>query len=126
MPDTFKSLGLCLGASTVSLVQVERDLDDKGTSSARIIAHSVHSHEGDAKRCLIQVLKDVDLSSFHRITATGRKFRRLVNLTSIPEPEAVEHAYAFVKPPGIDCPAVVSAGGETFMVYVLNRSGHIT
>ena len=125
MPDTLKSLGLCLGASTVSLVQVELDPDDKGPSSTRIIAHSVYSHEGDAKRCLIQALRDVDLSSFNRITATGRKFRRLVNLTSIPEPEAVEYAYAFAKPPGIDCPAVVSAGGETFLVYVLNRSGHI-
>jgi len=125
MPDTLKSLGLCLGASTVSLVQVERDPDDKGASSTRIVGHFVHSHEGDARRCLIEILRDVDLSSFHRITATGRKFRRLVDLTSIPEPEAVEHAYAFVKPPGIDCPAVVSAGGETFMVYVLNRSGHI-
>ena len=68
----------------------------------------------------------MDLSSIDRITATGRKFRRLVNLTSIPEPEAVEYAYAFVKPPGIDCPAVVSAGGETFKVYVLNQAGHIT
>ncbi|MBA4423724.1 MAG: activase, partial [Syntrophus sp. (in: bacteria)] len=126
MADTLKSLGLCLGASTVSLVQVERDREGKGALLPHIIAHSVHSHEGDAKRCLIQALKDVDLSSVDRITATGRKFRRLVNLMSIPEPEAVEYAYAFAKPPGIDCPAVVSAGGETFMVYVLNRSGHIT
>ena len=64
MADTLKSLGLCLGASTVSLVQVERDMEGNGASSAHIIAHSVHSHEGDAKRCLIQALKDVELSSF--------------------------------------------------------------
>ncbi len=58
--------------------------------------------------------------------ATGRKFRGFVNLTSIPEPEAMEYAYRFVKPPDVSCPAVVSAGGETFMVYVLNRLGQIS
>ena len=64
MADTLKSLGLCLGASTVSLVQVERDLEGNGAPSPHIIAHSVYSHEGDAKRCLIQALNDVELSSF--------------------------------------------------------------
>ncbi|MBW2576259.1 MAG: activase, partial [Deltaproteobacteria bacterium] len=47
-------------------------------------------------------------------------------LSSIPEPEAVEYAYGFVKPENVSCPAVVSAGGETFMVYVLNRLGQIS
>jgi len=119
-----KSLGLCLGASTISLVHVEQP--GGGGRPPRIIAHSVRPHEGDAKRCLIEALQAIDIQSFDRIAATGRKFRRFVNLTSVSEPEAVECAYAFVKPPGVDCPAIVSAGGETFMAYVLNRSGQIT
>jgi predicted CoA-substrate-specific enzyme activase len=126
MAVKLKSLGLCLGASTISLVQVEQELEDNRVLSPHISAHSLQAHEGDPKRCLVQALKGVDIQFFDRITATGRKFRRFVNLTSIPEPEAVECAYAFVKPPDIDCPAIVSAGGETFMVYVLNRSGRIT
>ena len=126
MAVKLKSLGLCLGASTVSLVQVEQELEGNRVLSPHISAHSLQAHEGDPKRCLVQALKGVDIQSFDRIAATGRKFRRFVNLTSIPEPEAVECAYAFVKPPDIDCPAIVSAGGETFMVYVLNRSGRIT
>ncbi|MBW2240216.1 MAG: hypothetical protein JRF39_14595 [Deltaproteobacteria bacterium] len=78
------------------------------------------------KNPLLSALKGFDLSTFDRIVATGRKFRGFVNLTSIPEPEAMEYAYRFVKPPDVSCPAVVSAGGETFMVYVLNRLGQIS
>ncbi|MBU2252671.1 MAG: activase, partial [Proteobacteria bacterium] len=126
MADKLKSLGLCLGASNISLVHMEQELEGNGELLQHITAHSVHTHEGDAKGSLIRALKGIDIQSFDRIAATGRKFRRFVNLTSIPEPEAVECAYAFVKPPDVDCPAVVSAGGETFMVYVLNRSGRIT
>jgi predicted CoA-substrate-specific enzyme activase len=125
MATTQKALGLCLGASTVSVVQVEQDLEDDTAYSPRVIAHSLHVHEGDPKRTLRRALEGIDVFSFDRIAATGRKFRKFVNLTSISEPEAVEYAYPFVKPAGVDCPAVVSAGGETFMVYVLDRSGRI-
>ena len=126
MAKTLKALGLCMGASTVSLVQVEQDLDAPGMPSPRIIHHSLHTHEGDPKRTLVRALAGLDMHAFDRIAATGRKFRRFVNLTSVSEPEAVETAYPFVKPPGVDCPAVVSAGGETFMVYVLDRTGRIS
>ena len=125
MSKPIKSLGLCLGASTVSLVHVELDPYAGSSEPPRIIAHSLHVHEGDPKLTLLRALERIDVQSFDRIAATGRKFRKFVNLTSIPEPEAVEHAYPFVKPAGVDCPAVVSAGGETFMVYVLDRSGRI-
>jgi len=124
MTHTLKSLGLCLGASTVSLVQVEQDRGGDA-SAPRVIAHSVHVHEGDPKRTLLRALEGVDLASFDRIAATGRKFRKFVNLTSISEPEAIECAYPFLKPAGVDCPAVVSAGGETFMVYILDRAARI-
>jgi predicted CoA-substrate-specific enzyme activase len=125
MAKPFKSLGLCLGASTVTMVQVEQDRDADPWGPPRIVAHSLHVHEGDPKRTLRRALEGLDVRAFDRIAATGRKFRKFVNLTSIPEPEAVEHAYPFVKPAGVDCPAVVSAGGETFMVYALDRSGRI-
>ncbi|MCW9097900.1 MAG: hypothetical protein OQJ93_10965 [Ignavibacteriaceae bacterium] len=132
MPKKVSVLGLCLGASTVSIAQIEQDRSsDKSNpkqfdKKPRIVEWAVHSHEGDPKRILLSVIKNFDLNSFDRVVATGRKFRTFVNLTSIPEPEAVEYAYRFVKPPNISCPAVVSAGGETFMVYVLNRLGQIS
>ena len=129
MTEKIRVLGLCLGASTVSLVQLERSrnpsTNQKGDNKPRVIDYSLHSHEGDPKQTLLDAFKRLDLGSFDRIAATGRKFRRFVNLSSIPEPQAIEHAYPFVKPPEVDCPAVVSAGGETFMVYALDRSGRI-
>jgi predicted CoA-substrate-specific enzyme activase len=130
MPAKIKALGLCLGASTVSIVQVEQELvaDEKNMPKGkpRLIAYSLHPHEGDPKRTLVSAIEKLDLNSFDRIGATGRKFRNFVNIASISEPEAVEFAYPFVKPDDVSCPAVVSAGGETFMVYVLDRFGKIS
>ncbi len=129
MTEKRKALGLCLGASTLSIVQLELDLslslNQTGQLRPRILDYSLAIHEGDPKETLRDAFDRLDLDSFDRIAATGRKFRKFVNLSSIPEPEAVENAYPFVKPSEIDCPAIVSAGGETFMVYALDRSGVI-
>jgi predicted CoA-substrate-specific enzyme activase len=130
MSDKLKALGLGLGASTVSVVQLELDPNLKtnptGEKNPRVIDFSLHPHEGDPKQTLLDVFGKIDLESIDRIAATGRKFRKFVNLSSIPEPQAVEFAYPYVKPADIDCPAVVSAGGETFMVYALDHSGRIS
>ncbi|MBW2643014.1 MAG: hypothetical protein JRC89_06510, partial [Deltaproteobacteria bacterium] len=123
MSGKIKSIGLCLGASTVSIVQVEQEKNLREGNPIqekkppRIVTYSLHPHEGDPKRTLLSAIKNLDMNSFDRIAATGRKFRKFVTLSSIPEPEAVEYAYGFVKPENVSCPAVVSAGGETFMVY---------
>jgi predicted CoA-substrate-specific enzyme activase len=123
---------MCLGASTVSIVLVELDRHAgeafmaHATNKPRVIEYAFHAHEGDPKQTLLAALKDLDLASFDKVVATGRKFRNFLNLTSIPEPEAVEYAYQFVKPPNVDSPAVISAGGETFMVYALDSSGRIS
>ncbi|MBW2517961.1 MAG: activase, partial [Deltaproteobacteria bacterium] len=135
MVETVKSLGICLGASTVSLVQVKLDPGNRGYRGPdgklqgpkpTLIEYGLYPHEGDPKQTLVKALDQLDLSSFDKIAATRRKFRKFVNLTSIPEPEAVEYAYQYIKPPDVSCPAVVSAGGETFMVYVLDRAGRIS
>jgi len=132
MSEKIRSLGLCLGASTVSIVQLEQEqnlgegIPTREHLPPRLVNYWLYPHEGDPKRTLVSALKTLDMSSFDRIAATGRKFRKFVTLSSIPEPEAVEYAYGFVKPPDVSCPAVVSAGGETFMVYVLNRLGQIS
>jgi len=128
MANISRSLGLCLGASTISLVILEQEHRSETCSPAspRIIHTAAIAHEGNPKQTLISALEQLDLDFIHRIVATGRKFRDFVNLTSISEPEAVERAYAGVKPPDVQCPAVVSAGGETFMVYVLDQGGHIS
>ena len=135
MAETIKSLGICLGASTVSLVQLKLDQDKRDHRGSggyhqgpkpTLIEYGLYPHEGDPKQTLINSLEQLDLSSFDRIAATGRKFRKFVNLTSISEPEAVESAYQYIKPADVSCPAVISAGGETFMVYALDQSGRIS
>ena len=95
-------------------------------TNTEIIQHWVLAHEGNPKNTLHRALAPLDLSNFDQIVATGRKFRHHVNFTSISEPEAVEYAYRFVKPGTTSCPAIVSAGGETFMVYALDAKGRIS
>jgi len=131
MPGDTRSLGVCLGASTVSIVQVGLKRGGPGIGIPRssekpyIIDYSLHPHDGNPRQTLISALAKLELDRFSKVAATGRKFCRFLNLTTISEPEAVEAAYPFVKPDDVRCPAVVSAGGETFMVYALNREGRI-
>ena len=126
-----RSLGICLGASTVSLVELEQEFDEThhlpiGDKPPRIIQSTLFPHGGNPKEILRNAIMGMNPERFDKIAVTGRKFRHIVNLSSISEPEAVEYAYHFVKPPDQTCPAIVSAGGETFMVYVLNQSGQIS
>lgn len=121
-------LGLCLGASTISAALVSReptDFQSKNPLKSRIVRKGIYSHEGDPKQTLLKALSDFDPSTCHRMAITGRRLREGINLSSISEPEAVEYAYRYLKPADIDCPAIVSAGGETFMVYALDLSGNI-
>ena len=57
MSDKLKALGLCLGASTVSVVQLELDPNLKtnptGEKNPRVIDFSLHPHEGDPKQTQI-------------------------------------------------------------------------
>ncbi len=116
-----KALGICLGASSVTAVGLVRTAE----GASLIIERQVHAHEGNPRQTLLAVLESLAPQTYDHIAVTGRKFRHFVDLTTIGEPEAVEEAYRQVKPLHRDCPAIVSAGGETFMVYVLDRHGRI-
>ena len=122
------SLGICVGASTVSIVQLSAAIDPNTGKITNIVIeeYESHPHEGDPKHTLATVVERLYLSSFDDIALTGRKFTNFVNLTTISEPEATEKAYSFIKPEDKNCPAIVSAGGETFMVYALDKNGKIS
>jgi predicted CoA-substrate-specific enzyme activase len=122
-------LGVCLGASTISAVLLARETPDPASQPSprtRIVRQRTYPHEGDPKRTLLKVLSDFDPTTCDRLAITGRRLREGINLSSISEPEAVGYAYRYLKPPDVDCPAIVSAGGETFMVYALDATGSIT
>ncbi|MGD9366313.1 MAG: acyl-CoA dehydratase activase [Desulfobacteraceae bacterium] len=126
------SLGICIGASTVSAVIISRKSTSEsmaevhGSDDIRVLSSTARPHGGDPRQTLTMLLQAMDLSDATKIAATGRKFRHLIQLPSISEPEAVEHAFRQVKPLDVVCPAVISAGGETFMVYKLDAHGQIT
>ena len=114
------SLGICLGASTISLVRLRKE-----KNTIKTVWSKSQVHEGNPRRCLTKLLDDiVDLKDL-KIAVTGRKFRSLLSLSSISEPEAVELAYKHTLPPGDQCRVIVSSGGETFMVYHMDDAGQI-
>ncbi|MFO8112990.1 MAG: acyl-CoA dehydratase activase [Desulfosalsimonadaceae bacterium] len=130
MTATLHTLGICIGASTVSIVEVAAPAGQGNTDVSNfpptIIAQLSRSHGGDPRKTLLEILGQVDLNGIDRIVATGRRFRNFVNLSTISEPEAVELAYKYAKPEDKSSPAIVSCGGETFMVYALDDYGRIS
>ena len=107
-----QAVGICVGAMTVSIAKESNE----GITSRRI------PHEGNVAETLKLILSE---KSGARVGITGRKFRRLINAPTIPEPEAVELAFGHVREryPDIDC--IVSAGGESFLAYCIDRKGHV-
>lgn len=107
------TIGLCLGASTVTIAR--RDGDRLSFSRVR--------HEGKVEEALQQFLDDALPA---RVGITGRAFRSLISIPTLSEPEAVELAYDSLRRccPDVDC--IVSAGGETFIAYFLDRHGRIS
>ncbi len=115
-----ESLGICLGASTISLVGLK-----KTEQESKVLWTKNQSHEGNPRRCLTTLLGQVDGLKNLRIGVTGRKFRKLLSFSSLSEPEAIELAYRHILPPHHPCRVIVSVGGETFMVYHLDEDGRI-
>jgi len=116
------SIGICMGASTLSIVRLRKDKDGK----ISITDTNVTSHHGNPQKVLIEAIKKLNIDGVSRIAVTGRKFSQSVNLTSIPEPEATENAFSRLNGQKTHYNAIVSAGGETFMVYALGKDGKIS
>ena len=113
-----RSLGLCIGASSVSYVCLERDDGYAGVTASNSIIH-----DGNPEKVIRGLLDETRFAEIERIAVTGRKFRSMVETATIPEPEAVEHAYRYVRDGAAgqsNASIIVSAGGETVMVYQIN------
>jgi len=116
-----KSLGICIGATTLSAVGIERGKN----GHIQTIFTQTGPHDGNPREALLEVFRNLPADSFSPVAVTGRKFRHAVNLSSISEAEAVESALSHLNGGGNNLDAVVSAGGETFLVYVLDKDGRI-
>ncbi|MFH2049969.1 MAG: hypothetical protein ABIJ12_11035, partial [bacterium] len=113
-----RTLGLCTGASTITLVDAEKN-------GRAIEINAVHSYayEGNPKQIVKDLLRKFDLKRVNSIVVTGRGFKKFLNLTNISEPLAIEYALKHIKNDGKHYNAIISAGGETFIVYKLDDSG---
>ncbi len=109
-----KSLGICAGASSISLAGTEHN--DSGTGTTILFSRS-QAHDGNPRRVLRELLGQIDNLQDFNITVTGRKFRNMLNFSDISEPEAVELAAGFLMQPEHPHRVVISAGGESTMVY---------
>lgn len=118
-----KSLGLCIGASSIGYVLLEREKD-----SIHVLEQNLIPHEGNPRNIIKQIMTSDRIKYFDRITVTGRKFRNMLDASSISEPEAIEYAYRYASqenPELLDINIIVSAGGETFLVYEIDKNGKI-
>ncbi|MGA2478634.1 MAG: acyl-CoA dehydratase activase, partial [Spirochaetia bacterium] len=118
-PAPCRAIGICLGASTLSIVEIEAQGDQR-----RVIDIFQAEHGGDPKGVLARRLDECELAGKF-LGATGRKFRKILAIPSITEPEATEYALAHVTRAGKSFDAIVSAGAESFIAYQIDRAGKI-
>ena len=115
-----EALGVCLGASTLGMVRVRKQGDEISIVNTETI-----THEGNPRKALLNAFEQVPDLHDLPIAVTGRKFIGFVALSTLSEPEAIERAVAHILPGDHRYRVVVSAGGETFMVYHLDEDGKI-
>lgn len=110
-----RALGICVGASTVSSVLV-----CEFNGNVKIENHHSIPHHGSPKRIIEEIFRN---GIPDKVAVTGRKFKQLLNATAISESEAIENAILHL---GISPDLVISAGGENFILYVINKKGKIS
>ncbi|MDR3666537.1 MAG: acyl-CoA dehydratase activase, partial [Ignavibacteriaceae bacterium] len=122
------SVGICIGASTISFVKLSKE------NSGRVNVDKTLTlpHNGSPKSLFIDSFKEFNPEKYPS-ALTGRKFRKIINLTSIPEPEATELSFGLLQAKynsnGHDLrnvSAIASLGAETFMVYTLDDEKKIS
>lgn len=116
-----KSLGICVGSSTLSFVTLEGDI----TSFSKIDTKTIF-HNGDSKGELKRSLQSLDIKSYDRISITGKKLKDFVNLSKITEPEAIENAIEYLIDDKTKYNILISAGAETTLIYKLDKNGKIS
>ena len=123
MTNISHSLGICFGAATLQAVL----LRNGGANPVPVRTWRV-PHEGNPKAALLQLLRSPEAAA-DRIAVTGRHFRHSVALSTLSEPEAVEHSIRAEYEPngggGALPDLVISAGGETQLVYRIAPNGGI-
>ena len=115
------ALGICIGASSIKVVELSSD-----GATATVAGKHVFPHDCDLRGAVQRTLRQFDPARYDYVCITGRKFKDLVNLPRITEPEAVERALRPLWPQyGQRCRALMSLGSESFILYQLDEEGTI-
>jgi len=124
-PPSRRSLGFCLGASSIQAAEL---LEIPGRP-VEVVRTQVLVHEGDPRRILEDLLSEWDAQGADAVLFTGRKLRRRLSAESISEPEALEWGLSYLRVElGWTDPvtAVASLGAENFVVYRMDGADHVS
>ncbi len=107
------SLGVNVGSSSIKVVLLEGN---------DIAWKAVVAHEGNFIGSLKNVLTDRHVPEKVKSLVTGTEGRYLININNVLESICIEEALRNL---GLEVDAVVSLGGENFVVYTIDRHGKI-
>ncbi len=107
------SLGINIGSSSVKVSMLEGN---------NISWSEVEPHEGNFLHTLEKVLLSHEIPENIKALATGTEGRHLLNLNSVIEPLCIEEA---IQNLNYKVDAVVSLGGEDFVVYTIDNNNKI-
>jgi predicted CoA-substrate-specific enzyme activase len=115
-----KSFGICLGASSIKTALIS----GTGAHTINVVESHTETHESNPRSAFTSMINNTDVHSLDYCLVTGRKFREIVDLPSITEPEALEAGLKLLKQAGKlpgTFDAIVSLGAESFLLYTLNN-----
>ncbi|HPS57929.1 MAG TPA: acyl-CoA dehydratase activase [Spirochaetota bacterium] len=107
------SLGINIGSSSIKFVLMNGE---------SISHYKTVEHEGDFINTLKNIFSSIDIPAGTRMLVTGTEGRYLINAYNVIESICVEEALKDLR---IEANAVVSLGGENFLVYSINSEGRI-
>jgi predicted CoA-substrate-specific enzyme activase len=113
--NKFVNVGICIGASVISVVNVEPDSRNKPI----INGIKAFSHNGNPLKSIKEILTDIEAE---KIVITGRGIKDRLNIPAITEAQAIEHALEYLK---LNPAIVISAGAENFIIYFINKKRKI-
>lgn len=120
--DVRSALGICVGASTIKAAEITEREGVLCVGRTLVV-----NHECNTRRKLLEVLEQFPPERFGWVAVTGRKFKDLVNLPRVTEPEAAEHALRLVTAGHqVRYHGLMSLGSENFILYQLDEEGCIT
>jgi len=114
-----KSIGICIGSSSISFVHLVRE-----NTAVRIEKQEYFLHRGNPREAISRYFEENPHEGVAIVT-TGKAFKDILKAHTISEAEAVERSvrhYGYAGQFG----AVASLGGETFMVYSLDKEAFIS